>query len=61
MPSELYVSREIKVFLSRKTAPSELFGYLSAGIDREAAEQMQSELWAAYFRLRICPCVRMDT
>ncbi|WP_301883880.1 hypothetical protein [Neisseria uirgultaei] len=38
MPSELYVSREIKVFLSRKTAPSELFDYLSAGIDREAAD-----------------------
>ena len=28
MPSELYVSREVKVFLGGKTAPSELLDYL---------------------------------
>ena len=46
MPSELYVSREVKVFLGGKTAPSELLDYLYprlAEIDKEAAEQMQGE------------------
>jgi len=43
MPSELYVSREVKVFLGGKTAPSELLDYLYprlAEIDKEAADQI---------------------
>nr|DAO40758.1 MAG TPA: tRNA nuclease CdiA [Caudoviricetes sp.] len=52
MPSELYVSREVKVFLGGKTAPSELLGYLYprlAEIDKEAAEQMQGEFSGCVF------------
>ena len=54
MPSELYVSREVKVFLGGKTAPSELLGYLSprlAEIDKEAAEQMQGEFSGCVFSI----------
>lgn len=54
MPSELYVSREVKVFLGGKTAPSELLGYLYprlAEIDKEAAEQMQGEFSGCVFSI----------
>lgn len=54
MPSELYVSREVKVFLGGKTAPSELLDYLYlrlAEIDKEAAEQMQGEFSGCVFSI----------
>ena len=54
MPSELYVSREVKVFLGGKTAPSELLDYLYprlAKIDKEAAEQMQGEFSGCVFSI----------
>lgn len=54
MPSELYVSREVKVFLGGKTAPSELLDYLHprlAEIDKEAAEQMQGEFSGCVFSI----------
>ena len=54
MPSELYVSREVKVFLGGKTAPSELLGYLSprlAEINKEAADQMQGEFSGCVFSI----------
>lgn len=52
MPSELYVSREVKVFLGGKTATSELLDYLYprlAEIDKEAADQMQGEFSGCVF------------
>ena len=54
MPSELYVSREVKVFLGGKTAPSELLDYLYqrlAEIDKEAADQMQGEFSGCVFSI----------
>ena len=54
MPSELYVSREVKVFLGGKTAPSELLDYLYprlAEIDKEAAEQIQGEFSGCVFSI----------
>lgn len=54
MPSELYVSREVKVFLGGKTAPSELLDYLSprlAEINKEAADQMQGEFSGCVFSI----------
>lgn len=54
MPSELYVSREVKVFLGGKTAPSELLDYLCprlAEIDKESAEQMQGEFSGCVFSI----------
>ena len=54
MPSELYVSREVKVFLGGKTAPSELLDYLYprlAEIDKEAAEKMQGEFSGCVFSI----------
>ena len=54
MPSELYVSREVKVFLGGKTAPSELLDYLYprlAEVDKEAAEQMQGEFSGCVFSI----------
>lgn len=54
MPSELYVSHEVKVFLGGKTAPSELLDYLHprlAEIDKEASEQLQGEFYGCVFSI----------
>lgn len=54
MPSELYVSREVKVFLGGKTAPAELLDYLYprlAEINKEAADQMQGEFSGCVFSI----------
>ena len=70
MPSELYVSREVKVFLGGKTAPSELLDYLyprlaenrQGGSRTNAGRVFGLRIFdCGFVRCGICPCMRMDT